>query len=165
MVGSTSAAKVVKKLGFNRVQPLKPGESTHHQGLEIRATAGAPVPTIENGYLLLHSGGSVYLEPHGFLDETVPEQRLDAVITPMVDLGLPALGAFVKGCSAVPKLVERFHPTTMLASTSGGDVRFSGAMSSLLQMQGSVQETAAAIEMQTQCIDPIPGQRYGLREN
>ena len=165
VVGSTSAAKVVKKLGFNRVQPLKPGEGTHHQGLEIRATAGAPVPTIENGYLLVHSGGSVYLEPHGFLDEAVPEQRLDAVITPMVDLGLPALGAFVKGCSAVPKLVERFQPTTMLASTSGGDVRFSGAMSSLLQMQGSVQETAAGIKEHTQCIDPIPGHRYGLRES
>ena len=113
----------------------------------------------------MHSGGSVYLEPHGFLDEAVPEQRLDAVITPMVDLGLPALGAFVKGCSAVPKLVERFQPTTMLASTSGGDVRFSGAMSSLLQMQGSVQETAAGIKEQTQCIDPIPGHRYGLRES
>ena len=162
VIGSAGAAQVVKRLGFHDVQAIKPGQITHHQGLSIRATAGAPVPTVENGYLLEHSAGCLYLEPHGFLDASVPEQKLDAVITPMVDLGLPALGSFVKGCSVVPQLMERFRPTTMLASTSGGDVRFSGAISRLLQMQGSVRETAANLEAHTRCIDPVAGERYNL---
>jgi hypothetical protein len=118
VIGSVAATQVVKKMGFETVQALKPGECTTHKGLSVRATSGAPVPTVENGYLLEHASGSLYLEPHGFLDPALPPQPLDAVITPMVDLGLPALGAFVKGCSVVPQLVERFQPSTVLASTS-----------------------------------------------
>jgi hypothetical protein len=154
---------VVKKLGFETVQALKPGERTNHKGLTIRATAGAPVPMVENGYLLEHASGSLYLEPHGFLDPALPAQSLDAVITPMVDLGLPALGAFVKGCSVMPQLVERFQPSTVLASTSGGDVRFSGALNGLLQMQGSVASTGATLPDSSHWIDPTPGERLVIK--
>jgi hypothetical protein len=118
---------------------------------------------VENGYLLEHASGCLYLEPHGFLDPALPPQPLDAVITPMVDLGLPALGAFVKGCSVVPQLVERFQPSTVLASTSGGDVRFSGALTGLLQMQGSVAGTGATLPDSSQWIDPTPGERLVLK--
>ena len=163
VVGSASAARVVQRLGFQTVSCLQPGESLTHGGLSIRATAGAPVPATENGYLLEHSAGSLYLEPHGFLDPSLPKQRLDAVITPMVDLGLPLAGAFVKGCTVVPQLVDRFQPTTVLASTSGGDVRFDGALSRMLQMQGSVAATAEQLPAQTRCIDSPPGERYELR--
>ena len=151
-------------MGFETVQALKPGECTSHKGLTIRATAGAPVPTVENGYLLEHASGSLYLEPHGFLDPalTLPN-TLDAVITPMVDLGLPALGAFVKGCSVMPQLVERFQPSTVLASTSGGDVRFSGALNGLLQMQGSVASTGATLPDSSHWIDPTPGERLVIK--
>ena len=80
----------------------------------------------------------------------------------MVDLGLPLFGAFVKGCSVVPQLVERFQPSTVLASTSGGDVRFSGALSGLLQMQGSLDSTAATLPAQTTWINPQTGKRLTL---
>jgi hypothetical protein len=163
VIGSVSATQVVKKLGFETVQALKPGECTNHKGLAIRATAGAPVPMVENGYLLEHESGSLYLEPHGFLDPEIPSQSLDAVITPMVDLGLPGLGSFVKGCSVMPQLVERFQPSTVLASTSGGDVRFSGALNGLLQMQGSVAGTGATLPDSSQWIDPTPGERLVLK--
>ena len=49
VIGSVAATQVVKKLGFETVQALKPGECTNHKGLAIRATAGAPVPMVENG--------------------------------------------------------------------------------------------------------------------
>ena len=101
VIGSMAATQVVGRLGFTNVKALSPGESTSHQGLQVRASAGAPVPMVENGYLLEHPAGSLYLEPHGFLDPALEPQPLDAVITPMVDLGLPALGAFVKGCTVV----------------------------------------------------------------
>ena len=163
VIGSASAARVVRSLGFQTITSLKPGETTNHQGLTVRATAGAPVPMVENGYLLEHEAGQLYLEPHGFLDPNLPEQPLDAVITPMVDLGLPALGAFVKGCSVAPELVQRFQPTTMLASTSGGDVRFGGALSRALQMKGSVASTGAQLPASSSWTDPTPGERLLLK--
>ena len=162
VVGSGAASQVVNKLGFRCVTALKPGETTTVEGLTIQATAGAMVPAVENGYLLRHPGGSLYLEPHGFLDPSLPSQQLDAVITPMVDLGLPLTGPFVRGCSVVPELVERFHPTTVLASTSGGDVQFDGALSSLLQMHGSVRTTAERLPDGTRWIDSVAGERYCL---
>ena len=48
VIGSVAATQVVKKMGFETVQALKPGECTTHKGLTVRATAGAPVPTVEN---------------------------------------------------------------------------------------------------------------------
>ena len=163
VVGSAAAIRVVKGMGFQTRTALQPGQRTEHQGLAIRATAGAPVPQVENGYLLEHTAGSLYLEPHGFLDAAVEPQRLDAVITPMVDLGLPALGAFVKGRSVAAELVQRFQPATMLASTSGGDVRFSGALSGILQMDGSVEQTGRDLPTSTRWLDPSPGERLVLK--
>ncbi|MEC8442508.1 MAG: MBL fold metallo-hydrolase [Cyanobacteriota bacterium] len=162
VIGSVTAAGVVQRLGFSNVTALKPGETTVHRGLNVYASAGAPVPQVENGYVLEHPAGSLYLEPHGFLDPKLEARKLDAVITPMVDLGLPLFGAFVKGCSVVPQLVERFQPSTVLASTSGGDVRFSGALSGLLQMQGSLDSTAATLPAQTTWINPQTGKRLTL---
>ena len=163
VIGSVAATRVVERLGFTSVKALSPGEVTTHQGLQVRASAGAPVPVVENGYLLNHPAGTLYLEPHGFLDPTLEPQTLDAVITPMVDLGLPALGAFVKGCSVVPQLVERFQPTTVLASTSGGDVRFGGALSHALQMKGSVADTGSKLPASSDWTDPQPGERLLLK--
>ena len=164
VVGSPSAARVAAGLGFKTVSALNPGEATDVHGLNIIATAGAPVPSVENGYLLKHASGSLYLEPHGFLDPSIPEQQLDAVITPMVDLGLPLLGSFVNGCRVVPQLIERFQPRTLLASTSGGDVQFEGALSGLLQMHGSVQEVCSKLQGDARCIDSQPDERYVLNQ-
>ena len=162
VIGSNSAVRVAEQLGFQTVTALRPGQQTQHRDLVIRATAGAPVPQVENGYVLEHVAGCLYLEPHGFLDPSVRPQPLDAVITPMVDLGLPVFGAFVKGCSVVPQLVERFQPKTILASTAGGDVRFNGALSGILKLHGSPQEAGEALPEGINWIDPIPGERLLL---
>ena len=163
VIGSATATHVVGRLGFTSVKALAPGESTTQQGLQVRASAGAPVPMVENGYLLDHPAGSLYLEPHGFLDPALKPQPLDAVITPMVDLGLPVLGPVVKGCSVVPELVERFQPTMVLASTSGGDVRFGGALSRAFQMKGSVASTGDQLPDNCRWTDPTPGERLLLK--
>ena len=162
VIGSAAAIRVVQQLGFQKLTTLRPGQRTEHQGLAVRATAGAPVPQVENGYLLDHDAGSLYLEPHGFLDSSLEPQPLNAVITPMVDLGLPVVGAFVKGCSVVPQLIQRFQPTTVLASTAGGDVRFDGALSGILQLHGSAQATGETLPESVNWIDPTPGERLLL---
>jgi len=162
IVGSPSAAKLVGRLGFTQVTPLHPGESTNIAGLTIRATAGAMVPSIENGYLISHADGKIYLEPHGFLDSKIESQSVDAVITPVVDLGLPLAGAFVKGRQVLPELLKRFEPSTVLASTAGGNVRFEGLLSSFMQMEGSAKDVAEMMPAQVKFIDPEPGKRYAL---
>jgi hypothetical protein len=165
VVGSTSAVGQARRLGFVSVTALRPGERGQHGALGITATAGAAVPVVENGYLLDHPCGHVYLEPHGFLAEDLPGRRLDAVITPVVDLGLPLAGAFVRGRQVLPRLLERFDPLTVLASTAGGKVRFDGLLSHAFRQQGSVQEAAALVAasgLREGCrlLDPVPGTCY-----
>ena len=166
VVGSPSAAKVVRQLGFSQVTALAPGERSSAVGaLEIEATPGAPVPQVENGYVLRHPAGSLYVEPHGYLAsaEQVPPQHLDAVITPVVDLGLPLAGAFVRGQSVLPELVERFQPQSVLASTAGGDITFEGLLSKVLWQKGSPQQASEALPAEIALIDPVPGERLSLK--
>lgn len=132
VVGSAAAGKVVERLGFQHISTLRPGENLLIGDLCVRATAGAAVPVVENGYLLDWPGGSLYLEPHGVLDPEVSSRVVDTVITPVVDLGLPLVGSFITGATVMPELIRRFQPETVLASTTGGDVRFSGLISRLL---------------------------------
>lgn len=176
VVASPTAAARVRQLGFTRVQALAPpdrfvlAEATGDAPLEIGATAGAPVPQVENGYLLSHPAGSVYLEPHGYLPADLPPQPLDAVITPVVDLGLPVAGAFVRGRQVLPQLLERFTPRTVLASSAGEEVRYAGWLSRILWQRGSTAEAAAWLESaqpdaprgRCRLIAPEPGVRYAL---
>ncbi|MEB3104183.1 MAG: MBL fold metallo-hydrolase [Cyanobacteriota bacterium] len=166
VVGSPSAAKVAGQLGFSQVMALAPGERCTAAGdLVIEATPGAPVPQVENGYLLRHPRGSLYAEPHGYLANAaqLPAQRLDAVITPVVDLGLPVAGAFVRGRSVLPELLERFQPATVLASTAGGDISFEGLLNRLLWQKGTPDEAAQGLPAGTALIDPVPGERLTLK--
>lgn len=166
VVASLGAARQVQSLGFHHVTALRPGQSHRHGGLTLTATAGAAVPQLENGYLLDHAGGSLYLEPHGFLAHDLLPRSLDAVITPVLDLGLPLVGAFVRGSQVLPQLLERFQPRTVLASSAGGDVRFEGLLQRWLWVQGSAAEAAETVAQGQAAgcrfIDPVPGQPYTL---
>lgn len=171
VLASPTAARRARQLGFQQVQALSPGERWQQGELCIRATAGAPVPQVENGYLLEHPAGSLYLEPHGYLPADLPAQRLDAVISPVVDLGLPLAGAFVRGQQVLPQLLERFQPRTVLASSAGDDVHYSGLLSRILWQRGTTAEAAAKVTASDQgmgtdagcrLIDPKPGLRYAL---
>ena len=170
VVGSPAAAQVARELGFTQVTTLAPGQSCQHTSgagaqFTITATAGAAVPGQENGFLLQHPDGRLYVEPHGFLDPTLPPQTLDAVITPVVDLGLPLVGAFVRGQAVLPQLLERFQPRWVLASTAGGQTQNSGLLPKLLWSRGSIAIATALLNSrspQTQLVDPEPGRCYPL---
>ena len=165
VVGSAGAVQQASRFGFDQTQTLLPGECLQRGPLQIQASAGAPVPQVENGYLLRGAGESLYVEPHGFLDPALPAERLTAVITPVMDLGLPLAGAFVKGRSVVPQLLERFSPAHLLASTAGGNVAYSGLLQQVLQAQANTDEEQAQLagrHPQTRFIDPDPGHCYHL---
>ncbi|MCT0218175.1 MBL fold metallo-hydrolase [Synechococcus sp. CS-1329] len=162
VLGSAGAASKARDLGFETVHSLAPGERFEHGDLIISASAGAPVPQVENAYLLRHPAGSLYVEPHGFLCPELPAQPVDAVITPVLDLGLPLVGAFVKGRQVLPQLLERFQPAVVLASTSGGDVSYAGALTRILWQKGSLEEAGRVAAAGSRLIDPVPGVSYEL---
>ena len=96
---------------------------------------------------------------------TGPAGAAEAPPEGSADVGLPLAGAFVRGRSALPELLRRFQPATVLASTTGGDVRFSGLLADWLQVQGSPAEAEALVAAEASTcrfIDPQPGQPYGL---
>ena len=131
-----SAKGILEKSGFTSINVLKPSEKINKCGLKIEATSGAPVPQIENGYIVKddHNKG-FYIEPHGYLDENLKSQEIDAVITPTINLELPVFGSFVKGADVLPKLIKTFNPKYILSSTAGGDAKYSGILNKFISVQ------------------------------
>ena len=131
-----SAKGIIEKLGFSSINVLKPSDKINQNGLEIEATAGAPVPQIENGYIVKdEKGKGFYVEPHGYLDKNLKSQEIDAVITPTINLDLPVVGSFVKGAEVLPKLINTFNPKYILSSTAGGDAKYSGVLNKFISVK------------------------------
>ncbi len=163
VIGSEAAIKVVNQLGFNDTKKLSPGQKFLMNDLVIEATSGAPVPNVENGYIISNKSNSIYIEPHGFLDKKISKRHIDVVITPVIDIGLPIAGNFIKGKSTLPNLIKLFSPATILASTTGGDVKFTGLISKLIKTEGSPNKSLLEIESKIEFINPVPGIKYELQ--
>ena len=136
-----SAKEILEKSGFTSIRVLEPTEEINQNGLKIEATAGAPVPQTENGYIVKNEDGNgFYIEPHGYLDETLKNQDLDAVITPTINLELPLVGPFVRGADVLPKLINTFNPKYILSSTTGGEAKYSGFLNKLISVKEYKEE-------------------------
>jgi len=135
IICTKSAYKKLVKLNFESINIMQPGQNLKFNDINIEATSGAAVPQIENGYILEANDGSFYIEPHGFLDNSIKPRKLDAVITPTKNLELPMLGSFVKGADVIPNLVKLFNPSYVLSSTTGGDAEFSGILNSFISLE------------------------------
>ena len=136
-----SAKDILKNSGFTSLKIIKPSDKIKQHGLEIEATAGAPVPQIENGYIVKDDKGSgFYIEPHGYLDENLKSQEIDAVITPIINLELPLVGSFVKGADVIPKLINTFNPKYILSSTAGGEAKYTGLLNKFISIQEYTEE-------------------------
>ena len=160
VVASDAASKVVRGMGFNNVNTIKPGESFTYENLNILATSGASVPRLENGYIIDCNLESVYIEPHGFLDEKIMPRHIDIVITPVIDFALPFAGKFIKGKTVLPELLKLFNPSTVLASTTGGDITFTGIINNLIKVDGFVEDMSLFKDTNTNLINPIPLKQY-----
>ena len=136
-----SALGILEKIGFSSIKMLKPTEKTIQFNLSFEATAGAPVPQIENGYIVKDDqDNGFYIEPHGYLDENLKKQTLDAIITPTKNLELPLVGSFVKGADVIPKLINKFNPKYILSSTVGGEAKYSGFLNNFISVQDYKEE-------------------------
>jgi L-ascorbate metabolism protein UlaG (beta-lactamase superfamily) len=168
VVASPSAAKVVKNLGYQQITALAPGETHDFSGVSIKAVPGSPVgPTaIENGYILRAGSSSIYYEPHGYHSPVLAEEQpIDVVITPLIDLKLPLLGAVIKGQASALALCELLQPKFIVPTAAGGDVKFEGLLMSILQAEGTVAEFQDLLKtksLSTEAIDPQPWQPFSL---
>ncbi len=160
VIASQAASKVLSKIGFTKVNTLKPGEIFKYNYLNIQATSGASVPNIENGYIIDLGLDSIYIEPHGFLDKKIKPRNIDLLITPVIDFSLPFAGKFIKGKTILPQLLKLFNPKTVLASTTGGDITFTGIINKLIKVEGSVEDISLFKDTSTSLINPKPLKEY-----
>tara|TARA_B100000700_G_C14970372_1_gene821065 strand:+ start:381 stop:1121 length:741 start_codon:yes stop_codon:yes gene_type:complete len=165
IIGSKTACSITKNLGFKTIKSLSPGEITYFGGLEIRATKGAYVPNIENGYILKSSEISLYIEPHGYMDKSLCDENADIVISPIVNLNLPIVGSFIRGKSVIGELIDRLNPRLVLASTVGGDIEFSGVLGKLINQEGNIEEIESEYKSKCRFINPVPGKPIILKHN
>lgn len=171
VVGSPSAAKVAKDLGYGQVTALGHGETfTLNELVTIRAVPGAPVgpTTVENGYILRDgaAGASLFYEPHGFhRAEIQQEGPVDVVITPVLDLALPLVGPIIRGQKGALELVDWLQPQVVLPTADAGEVTYSGVLINWLKTSGTAQTLQAAIAQKgltTRVLNPQVGQPVAL---
>ena len=160
IIASESAGRIVRKIGFKTIHILKPQDTFTYNNLKIEATKGAYVPNIENGYIIDHKIDSLYIEPHGFLDNKIKSRHIDLVITPVIDFALPIAGKFIKGKTILPELIKLFNPTNVLASTTGGDITFTGLINNLISVDGSFDDHILFKDISTNFINPKPLKEY-----
>ena len=162
VICSASCVNKLEKLGFIDIRVIRPREKISFGNLLIEATAGAPVPKTENGYILSTDNKGIYIEPHGYLDSLVSPRKLDAAITPVINLGIPIAGNFIRGKEVLPEIIEKFDPTQVLSSTTGGEISFSGLLNKFISAQGDIVMANRIAGSKNKLIDPIPGMKYTI---
>ena len=167
VVASPNGAKVAKALGYVSVTALEHQESFElGTEVEIKAVPGSPIgPTlVENGYIIegKKSGKNIYYEPHGYHSKSLPsEAPIDVVITPLINLKLPILGAVIKGQETALKLCKQIEPQMIISTAAGGDIDFQGAIMSVLKADGTVQQFNELLKqnnLTTKAVDPKSGE-------
>lgn len=170
VVASPNAAKVVQDLGYETITTLEHESSFKLEQIEIKAIPGSPIgPTlVENGYIIrgLESGKNIYYEPHGYHSESLKsETPIDVVITPLINLKLPLVGAVIKGQETALKLCQWLKPQVILATAAGGDIDFKGLLMSILKADGTVADFNHLLQqhqLATKAIDPQSGETIKL---
>jgi L-ascorbate metabolism protein UlaG (beta-lactamase superfamily) len=171
VVASPNATKVVNKLGYQKVTTLNHEETfIFAEVIEIKAVPGSPVgpQLVENGYILrnLSTGYSLYYEPHGYHSPSLKALKpIDVIITPLVDLKLPLLGAVIKGQKNALEVCKWLEPQFILPTAAGGDITFEGLLGAIFREDGSIDEFRDLLsknKLSTQVITPKPGETFTL---
>lgn len=171
VVASPNATKVVKELGYTTITTLDHQESFQLENeINIKAVPGSPIgPTLtENGYIIkgLISDKSIYYEPHGYHDDSLKELApIDVIITPIINLKLPLLGAVIKGQKTALQVCKWLNPQVILSTAAGGDIDFQGLLISILKADGTVEEFSELLKqnnLSTRAVDPQSGETIDL---
>lgn len=166
VAASPNGAKLAQSLGFGQVVALE-HQASYQLGeqVEITAVPGSPIgPTlVENGYIIkgLESQKNIYYEPHGYhsdlLDEFLP---IEVIVTPLLNLKLPVVGAVIRGQETALQLCKRLNPKTIISTAAGGDIDFQGLLMSIIKADGTIERFRELLQqnnLETQVIDPQSG--------
>jgi L-ascorbate metabolism protein UlaG (beta-lactamase superfamily) len=170
VIGSPSAAQVVKAMGYSNVTALAHGAQTSLGNLHLEAVPGSPTgpKTLENGYILkdLQTNHSLYYEPHGYHAPLLQTKSpVDVVITPTVNLTLPLLGAVIKGQESAVTVAQWLKPQYLINTAAGGDLVASGFLLKFLKLEGTaeaLQTNLTAHNLTTEVLDLVPWQTYTI---
>jgi L-ascorbate metabolism protein UlaG (beta-lactamase superfamily) len=166
VVASPTAAKVVKKLGYQQITTLTAWEETTiAPNLQITAIPGAEIQPgqMENGYLLkdLQTCKALYYEPHQFPFKAAERiSKVDVAIAPVIGQRFPLLGQVIMGPQQTLQMLQALHPQFFLPTTRG-EIRATGLLPMLTQSVGSVEEfrdRLIASGLSTQLLVPNPGE-------
>lgn len=167
VVASPSAAKVCKNLGYININSLSHGEKfILDEQVEIKAVPGSPIGPnlVENGYIIrdLKAGKSLYYEPHGFHSPSLKqEQSIDIIITPLISLKIPLLGAVIQGQKTALEVCKMLKPEFILPTAAGGDIDYQGLLMSVLKEEGNIDDFAKLLSennLDIKVIKPQPGE-------
>lgn len=173
VVCSPAGQAIAQKFNYDTITPLAHNEVFTVDKLEIRAVKGSPVgpTTLENGYILtdLDTQQSLYYEPHGYHSEDIKQfAPIDVVVTPVINLKLPLLGAVIKGQKTALQVCDWLQPKAILPTAAGGDVHFEGFLMKFLKPGGTVPEFAEMLaqkNLPTRVIEPNPGEAIAVLES
>jgi L-ascorbate metabolism protein UlaG (beta-lactamase superfamily) len=166
VVASSSAAKVVKRLGYQQVTTLTPWQSQTFGEVVITAVQGASVQPgdVENGYLLRDkkTGQTLYYEPHLPPFDQLANQvgTVDVVVAPVVGQQFPLLGQVIIGPEEALRLAHVLKPKAFVP-TALGDIRAEGILPSMIKSIGSIEEfrdRLLASGLSTQFLQPAAGE-------
>lgn len=171
VVASPAAAKVVNKLGFERVTSLSHWQETTIAHLTVKAIPGAEIQPgqTENGFLLTDgtTGKTLYYEPHSFPAAAANRiGQVDVAIAPVIGQVFPLLGQVIMGADEAMGMLQTLRPKVFLPTTRG-NIRASGILPILIKSVGSVEEfrdRLLSTPLSTQFIVPDPGQPVEVRE-
>eukprot|EP00929_Paragymnodinium_shiwhaense_P089013 TRINITY_DN49282_c0_g1_i1.p1 TRINITY_DN49282_c0_g1~~TRINITY_DN49282_c0_g1_i1.p1 ORF type:complete len:330 (+),score=18.58 TRINITY_DN49282_c0_g1_i1:66-1055(+) len=187
IIASPSAASVCKRLDFQRVTTLAPGESLHvgEAALKITATVGSvvgpPWQAPENGWIFTdtQTGFSLGTEPHGNflgprlgtsfrnLPASPPEARVDALLMPITKTdvagyrlvnGVPEAIETLKTLDPVPRFIIPLKNT---------DIDATGSLAGALSEDGTLSELRAYLSRDpalqgVQLLDCQPGEPLSI---
>jgi L-ascorbate metabolism protein UlaG (beta-lactamase superfamily) len=171
VVASANGTKVVKKLGFQKITALLPGQTfTLNNQVEIRAFAGSLVgpQLVENAYLLtdLTTGYRLYYEPHGFHSPELKNMgKIDVILTPVVGASLLHLIPVLNGQKTTLELCKWLQPEVIVPTAAAGDIRYEGLIGYLFREEGSIaafENLLSRANLQSRVINPQLGEAITL---
>ncbi|MEB3188786.1 MAG: MBL fold metallo-hydrolase [Snowella sp.] len=171
VVASANGAKVVKKLGFQQVTALLPGQTfTLNNQVEIRAFSGSLVgpQLVENAYLLtdLTTGYRLYYEPHGFHSPELKSiGKIDVILTPVVGASLLHLIPVLNGQKTTVELCQWLQPEVIIPTAAAVDIRYQGLIGYLFREEGSIatfENLLSRANLQSKVINPQLGEVIAL---
>jgi len=178
VVVSPSAAEVCRKMGFENITVVKPGEKVVILDGEIELEAfsgslvGPPWSTRENGYIyrLVKSGLTILHEPHCDIPDSVLRSLpvVDVMVSSAIGITMPLLGNFpvVRGVEEGAEIARKIKAKVLFPLTNWR-AEGKGMLNGLLKEKGSLEEYQKTLDrsgVKMKVLDPMFNQPVDIMD-